>query len=481
MNQAVKYALLSGVAACGGRSTEPGAGPLSPSFSFPVAGSPEGAPDPSSEPAEDVAGLACAMGEGSRWARMSLDADYDFVALRSSHPERQLAEELPTGREMDAHGTPCGSAADAVACQAALELAWPTSESDWIECGQAGCTAYGVTTTRADEVRSRESLAEIAALLGALDTPEESLLWADANGYTLRCEPDTLFELPRMTLRELAGGYRLGTYEMVESCPIKYQKVVVDISRDGQLEEVVRVDHEPTWSGSACVGRRPPGLVASSEPAGAGDVACSERELGAFFARVATLEAAAVLAFERIEAELAALGAPAELCQAARAARADEVRHAGVYTALARRHGAEPAAPEVTQQPLRGLLELALDNGVEGCVRETFGAAVAEYQAATAREAAVRAQLSLIASEETRHAELSWRIRAWLCSRLARSELAELRAAERAALGGLRSELELEVPASVQRIAGMPSRARSLELLAALEASLWVEPDSVAA
>jgi hypothetical protein len=42
--------------------------------------------------------------------------------------------------------------------------------------------------------------------------------------------------------------------------------------------------------------------------------------------------------------------------------------------ALARRVGARPRAVQVVRGALRSIEAIALDNAVEGCVRETYGA-----------------------------------------------------------------------------------------------------------
>jgi hypothetical protein len=264
---------------------------------------------------------------------------------------------------------------------------------------------------------------------------------------------------------ELEGGYRLRNYEMVELCPIVYQGVVLDIARDGRLMEVERFAPPPS-NVSGCVGRRPPGLLAAAS-------ARHASEVGGFFASIAALEAAAVTAFHVIEAELAALGAPAELIAAARDSAADEERHWTITSALAAEWGALAARPCVEPRPLRALFDFALDNVVEGCVRETFGAAVARYQAACAVDPRVRELLARIAQDEQRHAELSFRILAWLEPLLGAGELARLEVAARQAIAELRAEQRTEPSWSVRRNAGMPSAAAAARLIDALEAGLW--------
>jgi hypothetical protein len=208
-----------------------------------------------------------------------------------------------------------------------------------------------------------------------------------------------------------------------------------------------------------CEGRRPEGLVSD------GSVPGRVSELGAMFARMAHLEAASVPAFERLAEELAALGAPAHLVRAARRAAAEEVRHAQAMGALALRHGA-PLPPVVVEPPRpRSLAALARENAVEGCVRETFGALLAGWQARTAQDAEVRQALARIAPEELRHAELSWALDAWAQRQLSAAEREQLLAARDEALRTLTREVEESTPGEeAVRLAGLPSRedARAL-------------------
>jgi hypothetical protein len=205
------------------------------------------------------------------------------------------------------------------------------------------------------------------------------------------------------------------------------------------------------------IGRRPQGVVAPEY--------AETQSLGAFFARVAHLEAASIHAFVRLSRELAAHGAGQSLVRRARAAARDEVRHARQMSRLARRYGAQ--VPRVELEPLRGrsVFELALENEVEGCVRETFGAVVALWQAEHAATAELRELFAGIARDETEHAELAWQLRAWLYEQLSPRERDELAAAQRTAFAGLQAELGVEPPPAWRSVAGLPSAATAQHLL----------------
>ena len=122
----------------------------------------------------------------------------------------------------------------------------------------------------------------------------------------------------------------------------------------------------------------------------------------------------------------------------------------------------------------RPLDEIALENAVEGCVRETFGALLGAYQAASAADPEVAAAMAGIAEDEARHAALAWRLAAWLEPRLDAGGLAAVRAARAEAVATLRRELADPIPPELERLAGVPGPARALTLLAGLARELWV-------
>ena len=60
--------------------------------------------------------------------------------------------------------------------------------------------------------------------------------------------------------------------------------------------------------------------------------------------------------------------------------------------------------PRVEALPTRALGVVAIENAVEGCVRETFGALIASWQAEHARDPGIKRLMRSIARDETRHA-----------------------------------------------------------------------------
>ena len=218
-------------------------------------------------------------------------------------------------------------------------------------------------------------------------------------------------------------------------------------------------------SGPCMTGRRPEGLASLRDSDG--------NALGRFLARAAHLEDASVHAFRVLRDELRAHRAPAKLVRLAERSARDEARHTRIMTRLARRFGVEPARARVERRPLRPLAEVALENAVEGCVRETFGALLAWRQARTAGDVELARAMRAIAADETRHAALSWAVHRWSCSRLTADETARLRAATAAALAEFEADVAKAEPhPTLRRTAGLPSAAEAGVLVRKLRASV---------
>ncbi len=156
----------------------------------------------------------------------------------------------------------------------------------------------------------------------------------------------------------------------------------------------------------------------------------------------AQLEGASVCAFQVLARDLERFGAPRLLVASARRAARDETRHARAMRRAAKRRGCNSPRVQAKAGAATSLLELAMRNAEEGCVRETFGAAVALLQARTARDPALRQTMHRIAGDELRHAALSWRLQEWFLSRLP---------AERERLAGVRRRALEEMDEEIAR------------------------------
>ena len=134
----------------------------------------------------------------------------------------------------------------------------------------------------------------------------------------------------------------------------------------------------------------------------------------------ARAEHASVPAFRRLEAQLVALNAPAELVRRCRAAAADEVRHARRCFALARAYSGIDWTAGTLRIPDDEAVELsgvALESLVDGCVGEGIAADLANAGAQQALDPVIKESLAMIAVDEAAHAELAWDVLAFCLDR----------------------------------------------------------------
>lgn len=138
------------------------------------------------------------------------------------------------------------------------------------------------------------------------------------------------------------------------------------------------------------------------------------------WARDAAAEHASIAAFSRFSLQLLALGAPADLVEAAHEAALDEARHARDAYSLASAFAGEPIGPAPLD--VHGALahvadvtlaRLAVETFEEGCVAETLAAMDAHEKHAKYTDSAIHDVLGRIAVDEERHAVLAWRTLAW--------------------------------------------------------------------
>jgi hypothetical protein len=216
-------------------------------------------------------------------------------------------------------------------------------------------------------------------------------------------------------------------------------------------------------------GRRPAGFAASARRRSPRTSSVVAR----WWAEVAALEEASVGAFRILRRELVAHQAPSPLVRAAERAAQDEVRHARATAIVARRHGVEPRRSRIVRRPVRPLEAIATENAVEGCVRETFGALVALWQARSAADPRVRATMKRIAADEARHAELAWRVAQWLEPKLDAVARERVSRARTAAIAQLRTEVQQEPARALVESAGLPTAAAAISLLENARALLW--------
>jgi hypothetical protein len=327
--------------------------------------------------------------------------------------------------------------------------------------GSGGCAVDYLLHTSGGTVGVAQTLPEVKAFFGSIDAPAEAFYIAQQSGYTLSCSdgPAPQWRAAR------GGGYELRLQKRTGVCQDGIIEAIVVVSSSGTLtsisETVVRGEQP------CAIGRRPEGLcdlnaVAQLRATGFGDDA-----VGAFFAEAAKLEAASVHAFARMHIELQLLGANPALLGRVDSARKDEIRHARATAQIARRFGHAPQRATIGAHRSRSLVDIALENAVEGCVRETYGAVVAAYQARTAQDPQIALALSEIARDEAAHAQLSWDVAAFLDAKLTADERVQVARAQTAAEAELLAELASAPAARLVELAGLPTASIAQALLAA--------------
>lgn len=161
------------------------------------------------------------------------------------------------------------------------------------------------------------------------------------------------------------------------------------------------------------------------------------------------LEAASVHAFSELARQLHALGAPRRLVRWAERSAREEVTHA---RALLRVEGRARESSSLLRGRRRGarrasLVELAMHNAREGCVRELAATLDVARRARRALGGTGAHALGRIALDEASHAELALAIDRWARARLDRSARARVDATRAQALAELEPGARREVEA----------------------------------
>jgi hypothetical protein len=410
---------------------------------------PTTAPPPTAIPTTSGAPAQLAFGQrcmGTLVARLKPAVPVDSIELRLEYfrPEHTI---VIAGQA----GVPCARATDAAKCQAAH--AAPGRP----EGGPGEWLVY----TRGDEVGAVAGR-DVPAFLAPIETPEEAamaLVYPQAAGTSaaavlVSCDP--------AQYRRVDGGFEVT--DVSTSLCNESTTTTWLVSRDGTAKQT-QSEHRPPDPGCQrpFLGRRPEGLRE-------GDARGTEA--GAFFARCAELEAASVVAFRRLEGELGCMRAPRALRERARRARRDEVRHARSMSALAKRYGGSstPGAYAFARAP-RDLEAIAVENAVEGCVGEMYGALVATFQAMHAGDPVVRRALQPIARDETRHAAMALDLADYFATRLSPAARARVRAAHEQAARDLEASFADPSP-ELARTAGLPTASESRTMTASLAVAL---------
>lgn len=205
-------------------------------------------------------------------------------------------------------GTPCAGASDQAACQATLLSGAPQTgfTQYYLQNTSSRLGSYSymyLAYTRRDSVGFVSDRAQLNALLGPIDTPNEAGLVFLGMGVAPECS----------AISETDEAYYFTAHAVGVGCSIQPSAVQFSVTHAGVMSTV------PVGMSTPCVGRRPDGLI-DREPSGA-------NPLGDYYASIAHLEQAAVLAFNVIEGELARFGAPQDLRDRRRLHDLNRTRH----------------------------------------------------------------------------------------------------------------------------------------------------------
>jgi hypothetical protein len=282
--------------------------------------------------------------------------------------------------------------------------------------------------------------------------------WADCGvGYVSQCCWSTCWcELPQ-TQRWVACG---GDAE-AGACPVgQCSDAASQMFCPGQRCDFLAVEAGASlvecYNGDEACGRRPRGFV---PPPVSG-----KSPMARYFAGCAQLEAASIDAFEILAAELEGFDAPRRLVREAKRAARDEIRHAMTMARLAGRREAMSERQKPSREARRSLRAVAIENCAEGCVRETYGALVAMWQARTAADVRVRRAMQRIGADEARHAQLAWDVQRWMNRRLSPAARRAVERARKDALGRLLAALGRSRPSPVARALGLPQASEALAM-----------------
>jgi hypothetical protein len=420
-----------------------------------------------SPPASEWRAADCSQDPLQAFVSMIPERSFDFVAIyRSAAGGTGQVGMFPASSWPVAQGgQSCATATDVTACTAKVTAQSAPSNA----CMQSGMCSSFLLMTAGDLVTRKDERSALLTLLGgAIDSPNKALIVAiydgAFDGAGVSCANG---DNPGTQTLDTGDGFDVRTQWF--TCTGGPYQQTVHVTKDGVVSMGERQMGTAT-SGNrpfCMTGRRPAGLAAARQRA-------HRTELGAYFAAAARLEAASVFAFERLAQELSALGADAALVKDAARSALDEIRHAHVMGALAERFGGQLLPVEVAPHAARSAFAIALENAVEGCVRETYGALVALHQAGTALDPEVRRALAVIAEDESRHAQLSWRVAAWLESQLSPDEQRLLAAARQAALAQLLREIDCELSPVACATIGWPAPELAVQLITRLGNALGI-------
>ena len=372
------------------------------------------------------------------------------------HPNKPVSYLAAADRTLffaPAMGTPCKDAQNESACLTNLDNAKAMKLPPW-----------SLLATRGDEVLILDNAAALAMFLTPIDTATEAAVIAATRDLHISC--DAKRESFDLGVECLADGFNV--VFPAQACSPNTNRLAIQsaiVSTSGESVTVTNIGS--TSRSCAIAGRAPDGL----------SIALPDRTrqsgLAKFLLDTALFEAASIPSFLMLAEDLRALDAPTKLVEDALAAAQDEVVHAQKMASLAQNAGASSGSAHVPSRARKSFWEVAQENAVEACVRETYGALLAHHQAACATDPEIAETMAGIAEDETRHAALGHRIASWAEDLLSAHERGLLRTLRSQAISTLRADVQIQYEEEVYVKVGVPTPAVALRLIDSLELHVW--------
>lgn len=371
----------------------------------------------------------------------------------------------PTQEQLD---SACATATNRQECHALVDAAVKKVVPETPPCDQLGCTPATryVATRSGNEVRVFTTSEQLAKLLAPIETAAEADFVARFfSNFEMNCSDK------RMGV--WCAGDSFSVVSFNQTCSTFDFVLKVTVPHDGSAPVTDELERKKT---GCAIGRLPDNCMVRQEGSARWDT------VSAFLTECAALEAASVPAFMLLAEDLRALNAPSDLIEAALRSAADETRHAMMVSGLVQSDGGTRSlCVEVPARVAKSLFDMALENAVEGCVRETYGALVGAYQAVTAKDTHIQATISQLVQDEIAHASLSHAISQWAYPQLLEEQRAQIAASQRLVIASLRKAAYETHATDLYSEAGYPETAVALRMLDVLESSLWNDDEVVAA
>ncbi len=155
----------------------------------------------------------------------------------------------------------------------------------------------------------------------------------------------------------------------------------------------------------------------------------TREKLSQYWLENAKLEYASIATFSRLTLELMYFWAPSELIELSNSATTDEIRHSKLCFSLATVYSGNPVGPWVFTGVSgeiiwnQDLSVLATESFVDGSFGEWLAARLALEASRIAEDTSIQEVFAQIAEDESRHAELGWKIVEWILGSASKDDI----------------------------------------------------------